>query len=255
MITKEQFFSQIIPTTLKHEGGYANHPADKGGETYRGITRKNNDEWQGWKVINEVKRTGKGLNGLFDWGKRQVTSATSYVGDKYNAITGKNTEKFVIPNNTILPELENSVKEHYWQKYFVANGFNKIQNPEIAMLLFDFAVHGGYSHIGLQKLLDQHFNAGIVNYANNFGTKTTNAVNAAGIALKPHILAWRASHLNNIVAKDPTQKVFENNWKSRVASFADKPIAIVKDNKKPILISLGIVLLLVVGYVYYRRSK
>lgn len=41
--------------TLAHEGGYANHPKDKGGETYKGISRKFHPTWKGWIIIDECK--------------------------------------------------------------------------------------------------------------------------------------------------------------------------------------------------------
>jgi lysozyme family protein len=38
-----------------NEGGYANHPADKGGETYAGITRKYFPNWEGWSAVDRAK--------------------------------------------------------------------------------------------------------------------------------------------------------------------------------------------------------
>ena len=36
----EYFIEEIMPTILKHEGGYVNHPSDPGGETNFGITKR-----------------------------------------------------------------------------------------------------------------------------------------------------------------------------------------------------------------------
>lgn len=38
------------------EGGYINDPDDNGGETFRGISRKANPNWVGWKTIDEIKK-------------------------------------------------------------------------------------------------------------------------------------------------------------------------------------------------------
>lgn len=38
-------FEAALAKVLELEGGWVNHPADPGGETYRGVTRKN---WDGW---------------------------------------------------------------------------------------------------------------------------------------------------------------------------------------------------------------
>lgn len=40
----------------KIEGGYNNDPADNGGETYRGISRKNWRGWDGWPDIDKAKQ-------------------------------------------------------------------------------------------------------------------------------------------------------------------------------------------------------
>lgn len=41
---------------IKHsEGGYANDPTDRGGETYVGISRKFWPQWPGWNTIEQCK--------------------------------------------------------------------------------------------------------------------------------------------------------------------------------------------------------
>lgn len=51
-------FEQAIGKTLLFEGGYSNRPNDSGGETYRGISRKNFPKWEGWTTIDAVKNGG-----------------------------------------------------------------------------------------------------------------------------------------------------------------------------------------------------
>ena len=46
---------KLIDMVLKHEGGYANVSGDLGGETYRGISRKNFPSWNGWEIVDEKK--------------------------------------------------------------------------------------------------------------------------------------------------------------------------------------------------------
>ena len=48
-------YKEAIAKVLKHEGGYVNDPDDKGGETYKGISRKNWKVWSGWKIIDNSK--------------------------------------------------------------------------------------------------------------------------------------------------------------------------------------------------------
>jgi len=41
--------------TMGHEGGYSNDPADRGGETYKGVARKFWSGWNGWEIIDPMK--------------------------------------------------------------------------------------------------------------------------------------------------------------------------------------------------------
>lgn len=62
-------FEAALAHTLKFEGGYAHDPKDSGGETFRGISRKNWPRWEGWPLIDAAKmnglKTAKALDGHF----------------------------------------------------------------------------------------------------------------------------------------------------------------------------------------------
>jgi len=49
-------FSQAYTHTSAHEGGYVNDRVDRGGETYRGISRVHHPDWSGWKRIDAARR-------------------------------------------------------------------------------------------------------------------------------------------------------------------------------------------------------
>jgi lysozyme family protein len=51
-------YEQALRHTLEFEAGYANNPADNGGETYRGVSRNNWPKWPGWAKIDHAKRLG-----------------------------------------------------------------------------------------------------------------------------------------------------------------------------------------------------
>lgn len=40
----------------RFEGGYANNPSDRGGETYAGIARSYWPHWAGWEIVDEAKK-------------------------------------------------------------------------------------------------------------------------------------------------------------------------------------------------------
>ena len=46
-------FEKCLAEVLKHEGGYADHPADPGGATNRGVTKRVWEEWVGHEVTKD----------------------------------------------------------------------------------------------------------------------------------------------------------------------------------------------------------
>lgn len=50
-ITFEAAYTRLIG----HEGGYSDHPEDRGGETYKGVSRRFNPGWPGWGIIDACK--------------------------------------------------------------------------------------------------------------------------------------------------------------------------------------------------------
>lgn len=57
-------FNTALAPLLILEGGYVNNPSDNGGETYAGISRKNWPQWQGWAIVDSLKKTYPNLNDL-----------------------------------------------------------------------------------------------------------------------------------------------------------------------------------------------
>ena len=51
-------YQEALDHMLQFEGGYANDPDDRGGETFRGVSRKNWPKWAGWKLIDQAKAAG-----------------------------------------------------------------------------------------------------------------------------------------------------------------------------------------------------
>jgi len=50
-------FNEALCKILVNEGGYVNDPDDTiGGETYRGVARKIHSKWNGWTIIDMLKR-------------------------------------------------------------------------------------------------------------------------------------------------------------------------------------------------------
>lgn len=182
MISREDFVSKILPVTLRFEGGYANIPGDKGGETYCGISRSANPSWAGWEILNQYKPLRRG----------DMVSDTT---------------------------LRNLVSDIYWDKYFTANRLNHINNILPALCCFDFAVHGGFSIQRLQRLLSVRF-ATPLKPDGVMGDLTITAVNAQDPKqLSLAILDWRREHLESLIQAKPTLEVFSEGWNNRLSAL------------------------------------
>jgi lysozyme family protein len=48
-------FKESFMKLMKAEGGYSNHPSDRGKETYKGIARNRHHAWKGWSIIDGYK--------------------------------------------------------------------------------------------------------------------------------------------------------------------------------------------------------
>lgn len=96
---------------LNKEGGYANLLNDKGGETYRGISRNYNPDWTGWGIVDFYKQ--------------------SYPNG--------------VPNNTIFKDdaLDKSVNDYYYSNYWKPIGADAIKSDSVALILYDAAVNSG----------------------------------------------------------------------------------------------------------------
>ena len=106
------------------EGGYVNDSDDAGGETYLGISRKNNPKWIGWKTIDSIKKI---------YGTKNITARL------------KENES-----------LTNSAKLLYKINYWDVLELDDIPNQDIAHQLFDTCVNCGKSiaiRIAQQALL------------------------------------------------------------------------------------------------------
>lgn len=104
-------FDDEFEKVILAEGGYVNDPDDAGGETYLGISRKNNPKWVGWEVIDDIKKK---------YGTKGITSRLK----KDVALT-------------------NSAKFLYKQKYWDVLELDDILSQNIAHELFDTAVNCG----------------------------------------------------------------------------------------------------------------
>jgi len=204
MLTLKQFSDSILPFVLKWESGYVNDSDDKGGVTYRGITRKNNPTWPGWKVIDKLKS---------------------------------------IKRFQIIPELEPEVVNFYWQ-LFRSNGFDRLNSPKVALAMFDYKVHGGFSLSVLRSIILSKFGKNLVSGSELSWVNTQNEDSIASA-----IIEHRENYLKKIIAKDPTQKKFEDGWFKRLTALK------TYINLKTVGISAGVIFILIAIYFFFFYKK
>jgi len=110
-------FDEAFEKTEQHEGypGWVDDPDDPGGETVAGLTRKDNPEFLGWKLVDQVKqRLGA-----------KATAAT------INRELAKE------------PALRALVKAHYKLRYWAPLKLDDEPNRRLANTVYNFAVNAG----------------------------------------------------------------------------------------------------------------
>lgn len=103
-------FIDAYKKVLNNEGIYSNDPDDAGGETYKGISRKANPNWDGWISIDTIKKA----------------HPTTFKG---------------ILKKT--PELEKKVQDLYKDKYWDCFELDDVPSQLVAEQMFDTAVNQG----------------------------------------------------------------------------------------------------------------
>lgn len=162
-------YQKLVPIVLKFEGGYSNHPLDKGGCTNSGVT------------ISTFR---------FHFGKNKTCADLKKMSqDEWNYI----------------------FKQGYWDRW---HG-DEIENQAIANLVVDWVwTSGVYGIKYVQRILGVA-DDGVV------GTKTIGALNGYTNQkdLFGKIWARRKKHFDDIVKKNPSQKVFIKGWYNRINAF------------------------------------
>ena len=173
------YFSDAVNSTLRHEGGYANHIHDKGGPTNWGISLR---YLQSLGNLGDLNHDGL------------VNNDDIRLIDKKEAMA--------------------LYKAGFWDKY----GYGKINNEAIAEKVFDLSVNMGpqNAHKLLQKAINLLRTCNLIEEDGDFGHQTLNAVNTANpynlLLCLRSVSVW---HYIQIVDKSPTQKVFIKGWLKR----------------------------------------
>ena len=187
-------FSEAHKIVMRHEGGYANNPYDRGGETYKGIARKIHPTWPGWVIVDQV--TSK-------------TPLIYHINDALNADMG----------------IQELVLRFYKDQFWDAVMLDSINNQAIATELYDTAVNmgTGTASLFLQRTLNV-LNRNGQDYADlkldgRVGPKTVDTTNRHP---RPNDLLKVLNILQgykyvSICEANPSQEIFMRGWLSRVS--------------------------------------
>lgn len=186
-------FKEAFEKTSAIEGGYADHPADRGGETYRGIARRFHPDWDGWARVDAAKGEENFPDNLAD-----------------DAPLARMVAEFY--------------RKHFWNRI---KG-SRIPDQAVAMEVFDNAVNMGVSRAArvLQEalnILNRNGNSYAEIGVDGLVGKVT--LGALGKLLASdrgagHLLALmnvlQGMHYVGVVRGDPTQRAFIRGWLRRV---------------------------------------
>ncbi len=81
-------FAVAYDRLRRFEGGWANDPADRGGETYAGISRKWWPDWAGWRIVDAAKKHSSFAQSakVFSAHLRQIPGLRECVRDWYRHV-------------------------------------------------------------------------------------------------------------------------------------------------------------------------
>ncbi len=179
-------FLEAYREVVGTEGFYSNHPNDKGGETYMGISRVFHPNWAGWRYVDMEKQ-------------------------RYGGFL-KNNHKI---NNPILTShVMSFYKETFWDK---AN-LSQIQDKNLQRIILDAYINAGGNGIKtLQNTLNRVFGKRLtVDGAS--GPNTINAVNS--VNAQQLFDAYKEARTNYYTAISKGKNaVFADGWATRISNF------------------------------------
>lgn len=171
---------QMIEDVIKREGGYVDHPADRGGPTKYGITQKTLDGW-----LNSLDATIR----------------------KYWPVDVRHLK-------------QKEAKTIYGALYYKDPGINQLPRRVQPLAFDAAVHHGPAQAVKMlqaacaQAGYDPGPLDGIV------GTRTIEAAHRYDRAMLDDYLSMRADFMRAIVARDPSQAVFLAGWLNRLKEFA-----------------------------------
>ncbi|MDD2366665.1 MAG: glycosyl hydrolase 108 family protein [Desulfuromonadaceae bacterium] len=182
-------FEPAFKAMIKHEGGYANDPHDHGGETYRGISRKNWRGWDGWPDIDRIKSDVECL----------------ILNDEFNS-------KLKILNSKLNSnaDLQGRVKTFYKRNFWMPV-MDEIADQALVNWLFDKGVN-----MGVRQAFKVLQRALYVDEDGVIGPQTKAHIKQSDPVELLAACRFEAKRFyTNLALRDPSQSRFLNGWLAR----------------------------------------
>jgi lysozyme family protein len=189
-------FDTAYEATQAHEGGYANDPDDRGGETYRGIARIYHPDWAGWDLVDRA------LAELAEKGVSDLREMSEYM-ERDRILSGH-------------------VKLFYHRNFWTRIRGDELIDERVAIEVFDTAVNMGVHRAVqiVQEGLNLLSTGGSLVEDGLIGRNTLHSLRDAiqrghtGALLKllNHL---QAEHYIVICRRNPSQKKFLRGWLKR----------------------------------------
>lgn len=181
-------FEQALEKTLKHEGGYADVPGDRGGETYRGVSRRWHPGWPGWEIVDRIKAE---FPASINAAAEAHPALSQHVNDFYRQV--------------------------FWDKLHL--GDPRIPQP-VGELAFDMYVNLTGATVGYVQRAANGLGADLI-VDGAFGPKTlAGLIEASGSAnhLVTILTGLRITHYLQQAENHPSQRKFLRGWLNRCAA-------------------------------------
>ncbi len=181
LLSRSELF---IRELLIAEGGYVNHKADTGKETYKGISRRYWGEWAGWVILDKIPNKKR---------------------------------------NASYPELDDLVNQFYFKNFYAKNKkyLDGITSDLVAYCLFDMGVNSSYK-VGIKTFqravnlsqVEKNKNITVDGYLGKNTIKTSNLL--CQETLLTNFCDLRIKFYQGIVKRKPSQSVFLKGWINRI---------------------------------------
>ena len=206
--TKLSTAQKALEYTGQNEGGYVNNIADKGQETFNGLSRVYNPDWEGWAKVDEAKKE------IIEQLRKENPLIPKDAGDDFFkqkehrkpawALADAVNKRFAGDQ-----EMADLVEKRYIDNYWKSLKFDDLLIPQdIKIKIYDMVVKEGKGAAGpmIQRILNKMDPAEPITPAGNIGDAT-----------RSKLTKVLASSENQHLFRALLTKELANHFKDRVA--------------------------------------